>query len=441
MPRDIPARETFSDQDFPINGIDVLRGFALQRPGTTLLGDNVRAFEPDTQRARGGSRPGLAKYIAGQLPSGEHLIQNLNFVVYADGTALVANYNDTAPHLYDPSSYGPPEAWGPGRFTRSPPLSIPVGGWGIPPNKNLPMPPLIVWANPAAIHVGTALGGTQLDAVAKDRVTGNTIPGSYSYNPASGVQLPLGLAQALAVAFTPTDTTNYLTASDGAVIDVLQASGQKYHFVQKKSGTGTDGGSGGNSVTWDSFAASPSAGNLIVVAFGFTSNLAGDLDISTVTDSQFNTYLRIGSTQYNQDGGGTFQALSAWYTVAASSAACTFTATFNQAIGSHILPGVALEYSGNDPSPLDNANTNSAASTPAVPTAGTVSVGSTHELVLGIFNGIAGPGTGFTLRSNASGVQVEDNLDASANTVVSGASTPDGSVGYSAIGASMKAAP
>ncbi len=443
MPRDIQSRETFSDQDFPINGVDNLRGYALQRPGTTLLGQNVRAFEPDTQRARGGSRPGLAKYIAGQIPGGEALIQNLNFVVYADGTALIANYNDTAPHLFDPSSYGPPEAWGPGRFTRSPPLSIPDGGWGIPPNKNLPMPPLIVWANPATIAVGTALGGTQLNAVANDRVTGHSIPGTYTYSPASGVQLPLGLAQALAVSFTPTDTTNYLPASAGAVIDVIQGSGQKFHFVQQKGGHGTDGGSGGDTVTWDSFSSSTSVGNLLVLAIGFTSAAAGGLDIFSVSDSQFNVWQRISTTQYSSDGGGSFQCLSVWYTKASSSTTCTISFTFNGTIGSHAIPAVALEYSGNDPTPLDNATSNSSNTTPAAPTAGAVSVAGSHELVLGIFNNTSGPGPGFTHRvtGGSTGIFVEEILDISANTSVTAVSTPDGSVGYSGVGASFKAVP
>lgn len=67
--------ETFSDLRFPLGGIDQSQAFSLQPPRqtrfgpaqTTVLGVNVRAFEAATGRARGGSRPGLAKYVAARV--------------------------------------------------------------------------------------------------------------------------------------------------------------------------------------------------------------------------------------------------------------------------------------------------------------------------------------------------------------------------------------
>lgn len=82
-------QETFTDLRFPLCGIDLSRGFNQQMPrpmangdygGTTPVGVNVRAYEPGTQRARGGQRPGLAKYITGLVGSA-NLIQELNIVV------------------------------------------------------------------------------------------------------------------------------------------------------------------------------------------------------------------------------------------------------------------------------------------------------------------------------------------------------------------------
>jgi hypothetical protein len=65
--------------------------------------------------------------------------------------------------------------------------------------------PTITWATPAAIAPGTALSATQLDATA-------TVPGSFMYNPAVGAVLAAGTQQLTAV-FSPTDTTDYASAT------------------------------------------------------------------------------------------------------------------------------------------------------------------------------------------------------------------------------------
>jgi hypothetical protein len=66
--------------------------------------------------------------------------------------------------------------------------------------------PKITWAKPAAITYGTPLSSTQLDATA-------SAPGSFVYSPPSGTVLSEG-TQTLSVTFTPTDTTDYTTATD-----------------------------------------------------------------------------------------------------------------------------------------------------------------------------------------------------------------------------------
>jgi len=72
--------------------------------------------------------------------------------------------------------------------------------------------PSIAWATPAPITYGTPLGAAQLNASAN-------VPGSFSYSPAAGTILPVG-AQALKVTFTPTDTTDYASASTSVVLQV-----------------------------------------------------------------------------------------------------------------------------------------------------------------------------------------------------------------------------
>jgi hypothetical protein len=83
--------------------------------------------------------------------------------------------------------------------------------------------PTITWATPAAIPYGTALTATQLDATAV--FNGSTIAGTYVYTPPAGTSsLPLGSNPAtntLSVVFTPTNTTDYTTATGSVVQQVV----------------------------------------------------------------------------------------------------------------------------------------------------------------------------------------------------------------------------
>ena len=85
--------------------------------------------------------------------------------------------------------------------------------------------PTITWANPANIVYGTALGSTQLDATASYTSNGTTVnvPGTFTYTPAAGTVLHAGNDQTLSVVFTPTNTSEYTTATASVSINVLQA--------------------------------------------------------------------------------------------------------------------------------------------------------------------------------------------------------------------------
>jgi hypothetical protein len=76
--------------------------------------------------------------------------------------------------------------------------------------------PTITWTSPADITSGTPLESAQLDAT-------GSVPGTFSYNPAAGTVLNPGQGQTLTVMFTPTDTTDYATASGSTLINVLSA--------------------------------------------------------------------------------------------------------------------------------------------------------------------------------------------------------------------------
>ena len=107
--------------------------------------------------------------------------------------------------------------------------------------------PTISWSNPADIVYGTALSGTQLDATSSWTVGGvsGSVAGTFTYTPAAGTVLGAGNNQTLSVAFTPTDTTDYLAASATATINVLQAMPASVYVA-----SGYAGDAPGTVVTW-----------------------------------------------------------------------------------------------------------------------------------------------------------------------------------------------
>src|SRR5205807_9422248 len=75
--------------------------------------------------------------------------------------------------------------------------------------------PVITWADPTNLTYGTALSSTQLNATA-------SVPGTLTYTPAAG-SIPAAGNDTLSVTFTPTDTTNYTTATKTVTLNVTQA--------------------------------------------------------------------------------------------------------------------------------------------------------------------------------------------------------------------------
>ena len=75
--------------------------------------------------------------------------------------------------------------------------------------------PIVSWANPAGIVYGTALSSTQLNATAN-------VAGTFAYSPEAGAVLNAG-TQPLSVTFTPSDASNYTTASSAVSIVIARA--------------------------------------------------------------------------------------------------------------------------------------------------------------------------------------------------------------------------
>lgn len=147
MPEFIPAPESMQELLFPLLGINLSMEFELQPPGTTAVGKNVRGYEPLTSRARGGSRPGLTKYINQQV-SGANKIQHLAYIVDPDASALITS-NDPAANtstpgnifVPDPSTNNNADGLGSRNGTYSPTggtgtvRSVRQGGSGVQPNR------------------------------------------------------------------------------------------------------------------------------------------------------------------------------------------------------------------------------------------------------------------------------------------------------------------
>src|SRR4029078_3335058 len=66
------------------------------------------------------------------------------------------------------------------------------------------------------IVYGTPLTAAQLNA-------STSTAGTFVYTPALGTVLSAGVAQTLSVTFTPSDTTNFTTATQTVAIDVAKA--------------------------------------------------------------------------------------------------------------------------------------------------------------------------------------------------------------------------
>ena len=79
----------------------------------------------------------------------------------------------------------------------------------------------VTWAEPQAIVHGTPLGSAQLNAVAS--AGGQSVPGSFGYDPGPGSVLDAGENQTLMATFTPSEPDRYESASATVEIDVLQA--------------------------------------------------------------------------------------------------------------------------------------------------------------------------------------------------------------------------
>ena len=93
--------------------------------------------------------------------------------------------------------------------------------------------PVLIWADPSPVLLGTVLGAAQLNAVATAPGTGASIAGSFTYSPSQGTILGTPGPQVLAATFTPTDGVDYRTVTASVTINVTStASGYIWKNAQ-----------------------------------------------------------------------------------------------------------------------------------------------------------------------------------------------------------------
>jgi hypothetical protein len=127
--------------------------------------------------------------------------------------------------------------------------------------------PTITWNKPAAITYGTALSTTQLDAT-------TNVPGTFAYSPAAGTVLGAGTST-LSVTFTPTDSTDYNTASASVAITVNKATSTT------NLTSGPNPSSPGQTVTLTATIV-PQLGGTATGSVTFTDSVAGSLGTASV---------------------------------------------------------------------------------------------------------------------------------------------------------------
>jgi len=182
--------------------------------------------------------------------------------------------------------------------------------------------PVITWPTPAAIPLGTLLSAIQLDAT-------STVAGRFSYSPSLGTLLALG-SQNLTVTFTPTDSTDYSTATASVTLAVV-SSGVAPAFVQQCNQYVQYGNSASCTL------AGVGAGHTLVIGIAGAGTQSGRVSTSAGT-----------ATSVIKDG----SILSAY--LLANTSAGSITITYSTSGDTKIHMSVA-EYANTASSPLDGA--------------------------------------------------------------------------------------
>ena len=167
--------------------------------------------------------------------------------------------------------------------------------------------PLVVWPVPSDIVVGTVLSSTQLNAA-------TSVPGLFTYNPASGTVLSAGAGQSLSATFIPTDSSNYDPVSVSNTINVLAPVAATIALDGVSSTTSTVATS---SLTW-SHSLTADVGSNRVLIVGVVTRGSGPTKYG-ITSVTFNGQLMTSlSASIADAGSGTYNHSQQFYLLDAS---------------------------------------------------------------------------------------------------------------------------
>ena len=148
--------------------------------------------------------------------------------------------------------------------------------------------PALTWSTPPAIAYGTALGASQLNAMAN-------IAGNFTYTPSAGAVLAVG-NHTLSVIFTPTDSLNHTTASANVTVRVMQATPSLTWSTPAAIAYGTAlGASQLNAMAniAGNFTYTPSAGAVLAVGSHTLSVIFTPTDIGNYTTASAHVTLKV----------------------------------------------------------------------------------------------------------------------------------------------------
>jgi len=394
MPRSqqVGVPEQYASMDFPLNGLDLTTEFELQRPGTTPVGKNVRAYEALTQRGRGGSRPGLVKYLPQQV-SGPHLIQHLNYLVDPSADALMTQFDPLDGQIATVGVGLGFVPFSPSGFY----FGFPNFGMGFP--QILP-----ATFNPGA--PGAGFGGIPDPSTNIDVGFGARSPGQrYVPTGGNGIQLNRNVATKKKQPPSP--------------IQFVQAKGKVF----------------GEGITFGlTFNSNVGLGDLFALIIGYTYL---PTSVVSVTDTFGNAYQRAAVVQQNGPNG--FHGLELWYGLSSHTGANQVTFVLSPAGPAW---GAVLEYSGVTQSlPFDGGSATSDQTGLLAMTTGPAAIHGPGEVLIGAFKNNVGNGStldpGFNTRFQASNFTVGDKLGLAVPTAMTGTQNIDNGTPWVGVAASF----
>jgi hypothetical protein len=213
---------------------------------------------------------GTASFKAGTTSLGSCTLSAGTCMLSVPGTALLPGANSVTATFLDSETY-------PTSTSTSSTVTVTAA-----------LVPAITWATPAAITYPTALSATQLDA-------SSTVAGTFAYSPALGTVLTAG-THMLSVIFTPTDTTDYTTATASVQLTVNQATPMinwatpaSIPYPTALSETQLDA----SSTVAGTFAYSPAAGTVLTAGTHMLSVIFTPTDITDYTTAAASVQLTV----------------------------------------------------------------------------------------------------------------------------------------------------